>query len=432
MKKTLAILLTLVMIFTLGAVTVFADGETVTITTAAGLEAAIRDQKTGQTWNIAAGVYDISPNTTITESAQTGWYFPIIANNITINGAGIDKTVITSSVLSKNGVLATQDMISVWSDNVTIKNLTIRSKLETNKAIEIMGKNFMAQNVAIRNNEIVSHADYCTFMACTPGSNYNYDPITDVESGDAWGRFGGSVYFNPQNAGKDIGTATLDNVLITQAWISCTTSKVSAGTLNLTGGTTIDFRNSFFAGTLPVTAVGYGVLSPGTNFDVINATDFKVIYDSTADAQKQIIERVPAGTTLIKADKSTEVTANADVAYMVIIPASVNFGTIIRDDGIKTKDFDVSVVSALVESGYSIKVQNTTTPLEMKDKNGTGSKTLPFVLTQPSGLFTFTAAALEDGKETITTGKLTCDTANLLVAGAYRGYMTFSVDYVTP
>jgi len=122
------------------------------------------------------------------------------------------------------------------------------------------------------------------------------------------------------------------------------------------------------------------------------------------------------------------VTANADVTYTVVIPASVDFGTIYRTMSPQTKDFAVKVEDALVEPGYAIVVENTTTPLEMKDQDGTGTATLPFTLT---GTFTFTDSVLTDGSETIM-GSVGCNPANLTAAGSYKGYMTFSVTYVEP
>ena len=59
-----------------------------------------------------------------------------------IIGESKDGVVLTSDVFSPNGAWSSQDHISVWGDNVTIENLTIKPKLQTNKAIEVMGKDF--------------------------------------------------------------------------------------------------------------------------------------------------------------------------------------------------------------------------------------------------------------------------------------------------
>lgn len=68
--------------------TAYAANETVTISTAAELRSAIENQDDGQTWNIQPGTYAVSQTSAITAGGQTGWYFPIVKDNITINGIG--------------------------------------------------------------------------------------------------------------------------------------------------------------------------------------------------------------------------------------------------------------------------------------------------------------------------------------------------------
>jgi hypothetical protein len=127
--------------------------------------------------------------------------------------------------------------------------------------------------------------------------------------------------------------------------------------------------------------------------------------------------------------QATKVSANADIAYMIVITPSVDFGTIDRSMSTQTKDFVVAVEDALIEDGASISVENTTTDMTMKDKDGAGSKSLAFTLA--SGLFTFAQADLADGVESITSS-VSCTPSQLQAAGSYKGYMTFEVDYVTP
>lgn len=283
MKKATALIAALLLALALVPTAALADGETVKISTSAQLMTAITNQLPGQTWILAAGTYDISRNTVLSIGGQTGWYFPIIANGITIKGAGIGKTTITSSVVSRNGDWNTQDFISIWGDNVTIKNLTIRPKLDTNKAIEVMGMNTTLQNIKILHNNIVTHASYASQLGIAEGAANDYwEGFTTA--------FAGSVYFYPQNAAKDIGNTVMDNVLITQAWISCRPSNVLLGTLTLKGCTTIDFRGSWYAG-FPA----YGVIN--SNPSVIIAEDFHVLYDETLEtAEEQVLSLVPAGT----------------------------------------------------------------------------------------------------------------------------------------
>ena len=131
---------------------------------------------------------------------------------------------------------------------------------------------------------------------------------------------------------------------------------------------------------------------------------------------------------------ASEVTATADVTYMVVIPTSVDFGTINKGMDAQSKDFAVAVEDALIEDGSSITVENTTSDMTMKDKDGTGVETLAFTLAQDAapdnGIFTFAQADLTDGAEGIISS-VGCVPADLTAAGSYKGYMTFEVSYIT-
>lgn len=414
MKKTLIIFLAIALLLAIMPTMALAAGETVTITNAAELMAAIVNQDDNQTWNIAAGVYDIDRNNSISGEGQTGWYFPIVADGITIIGAGIDQTVITSTVFSENGNWSSQNMITVFSDNVTVQDLTVRPKMDTNKAIEILGMNVTLKNIAIRNNNILTHESYLLQKGVAENSSTDYWEAFAT-------MFAGSVFFNPQNAQKDIGTATLDNVLVTQAWISCSANYVDNGTLILTNGTTVDFRNSWFAG-----YDTFGVISknPKLTYDVI---DFTVIYDETASLQPQILDRVPSGTTLI-GEQDTEVTAGIDPSYMIIIPAAVDFGALIKDTGVQVQDFPIQAVGVVLEPGCYINV-DVAGPFTMLDQNGSGTIPLNYNLSNESGLLTppsifatFTADDTENGTVSV-------DTSAITAAGSYKGTMNFTISY---
>lgn len=414
MKKTLFIFMTIILLLAMMPTMALADGETVTITNAAELMAAIDNQANNQTWNIAAGVYDIDRNSSISGEGQTGWYFPIVADGITINGAGIDQTVITSTVFSKNGSWASQNMITVFGDNVTVQDLTVRPKMDTNKAFEILGMNVTLKNIAIRSNNLLTHESYLTQKGVAEGSD------TDYWEGYAnW--FAGSVFFNPQNANKDIGTATLDNVLVTQAWISCSTNYVDNGTLILTNGTTVDFRNSWFAG-----YDAFGVISknPKLTYHIV---DFTVIYDEMASLQPQILDRVPFGTTLI-GEQDTEITAGVDPTYMIIIPAAVDFGTLIKDTGVQTQVFPIEAVGVVLEPGCYIDV-DVAGPFTMLDQDGMGSVSLNYSMSNESGLVTPPSTFVTFTADDTENGSISVDTSTIVSAGSYKGTIDFTISY---
>ncbi|HNX15540.1 MAG TPA: hypothetical protein PK854_10020 [Oscillospiraceae bacterium] len=141
--------------------------------------------------------------------------------------------------------------------------------------------------------------------------------------------------------------------------------------------------------------------------------------DTHRDELGAIVANINTIATLGSAD--TEVTANAGITYTVIIPASVDFGTIYKSMPEQSKAFPITVQDALLEEGKKITVVNATATMAMKDNNGAGSNSLAFALSQNT--FDFTA----DGTANAT---VSCTPADLQKAGSYKGTMTFSVSYL--
>lgn len=164
----------------------------VTISSVAELRTAIENQADGQTWTIQPGSYGLEKFSSITAEGQTGWYFPITANNLTINGVG--NPTIYGVGHTPNGNWSTQNFVSVFGDNIIIDGVTLMPKVQPNKTVEVLGTNFTLRNSTIAPNTI-SMADYA-------GVDAEYQ------------QWGGSLYFN--NAGNH----TLHNVTIKNAGIS--------------------------------------------------------------------------------------------------------------------------------------------------------------------------------------------------------------------
>lgn len=129
---------------------------------------------------------------------------------------------------------------------------------------------------------------------------------------------------------------------------------------------------------------------------------------------------------LMPLNNPTIITANADPTYVVVIPSSVDFGDLDKRMPRQEKDFPVSVQNALIEERSAIIVRNVTTDMNMRNENGQGSKKLPFELEED--VFEFHQEALEDTEETYIT-KISCEPSDLVAAGDYKGYLTFSVTY---
>ena len=184
----------------------------VEISTAEELAKAIANQADGQTWNLQPGTYDLTEDLMKEYAAQeingeTEFYFPITADNLTINGGG---ATVTSSYYQENGVWHYQNFITVGADNVTIDNLNVSCKKQVNKAIEVLGADFTLTN----------------------------STILPVEDGNS-----GSIYFN---GAFDLGDATIKNVTVS-SWIATGSIPADSDDTVTVDGVTIDFSENGYA-----------------------------------------------------------------------------------------------------------------------------------------------------------------------------------------
>ena len=117
----------------------------------ASLQAAIAAATEGATVYVMPGNHDIVPDNETQVEGQAGWYLPI-TKSISLVGVDAAGKVITdaaqtvaniySTTYTANGSWATQNLITIFADNVTLQGLTIMNKVETNKAIEVKADNF--------------------------------------------------------------------------------------------------------------------------------------------------------------------------------------------------------------------------------------------------------------------------------------------------
>lgn len=144
---------------------------TVNVHNAAELRNAVVNALPGTVINVYPGDdYDIKPATEPSVQGQGGWYLPITASNITIQGVDENGTPITdakntkatiySTTETKNSNWPTQNLIAVFGDNVAISGLTIMPKVKVNKTIEVNGKNFTLQYCSIVPNSKVTTVEY--------------------------------------------------------------------------------------------------------------------------------------------------------------------------------------------------------------------------------------------------------------------------------
>lgn len=245
---------------------------TVQIATAAELIAAIRDLLPGDHLVLAAGEYDVERQLgDLSFGGQTGWYLPIGKPGVTITGAGAELTTLTSSVNSTNGAWASQDFISVWANNVTIENLAVVSKIYANKAIEVMGKDFVLRDVELQANP-------------------------DQEWEGEYYKYSGSLYFNPQSgitgAAGNVGASRVESVVIEGAALAAPIASVTTGTITLRD-VVIDWVDGGYASDPSL----YGMMSK--NPVIIVESDVLLVVDDTmANVAVQAVDRMPAGASL--------------------------------------------------------------------------------------------------------------------------------------
>lgn len=199
----------------------------VNITNLAELQAAIENQADGQTWTIQAGDYGLDQSSTISANSQTGWYFPIVSNNITINGSG--NPVIYGASYSSNGNHATQNLVTVFGDNVKITGLTLMPKVEPNKTLEVIGSDFTIEDVVFTPNTKVAES--------------LYDGISNPQDREDSKEWGGSLYFSHE------GNHTVKNVTINNGGVSFRYSpsgtNITFNNVNIINATNVDWINSY-------------------------------------------------------------------------------------------------------------------------------------------------------------------------------------------
>ncbi len=200
---------------------------TVNITNITELRDAIENQADGQTWTIQAGDYGLDQSSAIVASGQTGWYFPIVADDVTINGVG--NPTVFGATYSANGAFATQNLISVFGDNVTITGLTLMPKVEPNKTIEVIGEDFTLEDVVFAPNTKVPES--------------LYDSIADVTDWEDSKQWGGSLYFSHE------GNHVIKNVTINNGGVSFRYSPsgtdITFDNVEIVNETNVDWINGY-------------------------------------------------------------------------------------------------------------------------------------------------------------------------------------------
>ena len=97
-----------------------------------------------------------------TVKASNGQYFylPIEVEGLTIKGKGnAANTIVYGNQYTDNGAWGTQNTITVFAENVTLENLTLMPKQESNKLVEVTANGFKMINCIATANTKVEGAD---------------------------------------------------------------------------------------------------------------------------------------------------------------------------------------------------------------------------------------------------------------------------------
>ena len=243
------------------------------------LQEAVKNAKEGQTVYFSSGVYDLSRAEDVVEG-QTGWYLPITQNGVTL--VGIGNAVLTSTEVSINGSLNTQNFITIFGDDVTLDGFVVKCKMNANKAIQVNGANSVLKNLSLECNDILSYEDYLEQFGIEAGSATDYwEGYHEL--------FAGSILYV-----GDIGNAVMENVYVEKAWISTTPGEglYSSGTISAKN-VVIDFVGSWYSG-----EPGYSAVSPNAK-DVFTEVDgFTVKIDDSYTDIHALVDSIPEGGTI--------------------------------------------------------------------------------------------------------------------------------------
>ena len=268
--KLLSLFVAMAMVFCMIPAVALAaeEGEVVKITNSQELIDAINNQKDNQTWELAAGTYDVADgcleHVANMNGVEKGFVFPIHANNITIKGMG--DVTITSEYDSNTGNWAGQNFITVGGSNVTIEDVKLKGNYNSyyegcNKVLELIGN---GKNLALRNVE-------CLALTKADGTQNS-----------------GSIYINVADAGNTV----LENVTL-YSWINA--RAVTAGTVTA-NNVVQDFTKNEYAGySDPTYGYAWDLGITGNNV-VLNGFTIKV--DNKTEFVKQIMDKLQPGTTI--------------------------------------------------------------------------------------------------------------------------------------
>lgn len=185
----------------------------------------------GTTIQLLPGNYNLTPNKAYVVEGQSGWYMPV-TKSVTIQGVDENRNVITdaantqanlySTVYAANGAWASQNLITVFADDVVLEGVTIMNKVAPNKAIEVVGSE-KAMDFTVRNCRFAPISEDLLADAGLEGK-YSYQE---------YAQYGASLYFSAK--GKYEINAQVENNRFSYSTISL--GATTLGSYQISGNT---------------------------------------------------------------------------------------------------------------------------------------------------------------------------------------------------
>lgn len=480
MKKTMVFVLTVAMIFSLLPAAALA-AET-TVSDAAGLANAIADG--------SIDVIKLSADITNIQRMEISRAVTIDMNGFDISGNPSDWTAFKvvsggNLILTNSNSTDTESRLLVGTGLVNeCEYEGIRIKADTSTAMATISKNVSVETgcpVVILGNGALDSARLDVYgklaVSAPVDANNAYAAIQGNGSAGYGGTviniYGGAEIINVYDAAMYIPQAGLINISggtitgkASAIALKSGTLNISDGVLTATGpatiptagysngvnasGCTIQLEsNSDYAGGIIVNITGgaissangyalYEYIGKGTGSAVnkidITGGTFQAARENFYLISEELTNSTPgtlnfAGATFTKG-ASTEVTAAVNPTYMIVIPSSVNFGTLLKNSGLIERDFDVEAKGVLIDSNASINV-SVAGPFKMWDVNGTGSVPLAYVLKNATLPIPEAGGMFANFKgDHIEKGMISVNTVDITAAGSYQGTMVFTISYV--
>lgn len=452
MKKILFVLLASVLIAAMLPMTAFAESGT-TVTSTIVLAQGETTTYTDKNFIV---------NTPITLFKLSGDNTKLVLNNCTITytagGTGRDSADAAKAIVIDNTEVYTGIGVELNDTDIIFEGIYSRG-------ITFLGA--AGGNVTLNNSRIIFETADEENSTYSRGISIYQDAPVDLTINLNGSVISGCHY--PLNIGStsngctvNVNNSRIEGYCALNVWASNTV-------INVTNGSELIGRNYYSD-----SSSSYGVIAfptSGTTNSLVNITDSDVIAIATGECwQWPVFTRstsinvtLGAGTTVrypaemlayfvdgeiynpgeanpqmtdslaqfIAYDEyeNTEVSANVDPTYMIIIPAAVDFGTLLKNSGVQTQSFPVQAMGLIIEDGYEIAV-GVSSNFTMKDMDGSGTVSLdydlynstPTQMADGSVFATFTA----DGTET---GSVEVDTSAITAAGSYKGTMDFTISY---